>query len=40
MNKLQTIADMIKLAERLNAIVSDMEERKLSMLEEMHKKAA
>lgn len=40
MNKLQTIADMLKLAKRLNAIVADMEERKQSMLAEMHKKAA
>lgn len=40
MNKLQIIADMLKLAERLNTIVADMEERKQTMLAEMNRKAA
>ncbi|WOU50989.1 MULTISPECIES: hypothetical protein [Citrobacter freundii complex] len=40
MNKLQTIADMLRLANRLNEIVAEMEARKKSMLAEMTRKAA
>lgn len=40
MNKQQIIADMLKLADRLNEIVAGMEERKQTMLAEMYRKAA
>lgn len=40
MTKLHTIAEMLKLANRLNEIVAEMEVRKQSMLSEMIKKAA
>lgn len=40
MNKLQTIADMLKLANRLNEIVEEMEARKNIMLAEMTREAA
>ncbi|WP_275656460.1 hypothetical protein [Salmonella enterica] len=40
MNKLQTVSEMLKLAARLSEIVSEMQERKQSMLAEMNREAA
>lgn len=40
MNKLQTIADMLRLANRLNEIVAEMETRKQAMITELVSKAA
>ncbi|MFG5147294.1 hypothetical protein [Citrobacter freundii] len=40
MTKLQAMADMLKLAKRLNDIVADMEARKQVMLADMSRKAA
>ncbi|MGF2884437.1 hypothetical protein [Enterobacter roggenkampii] len=40
MNKLQTMAEMLRLAKRLNEIVAEMEVRKQAMLADMTRKAA
>lgn len=40
MNKLHTISEMLKLADRLNEIVAEMQARKDAILAEMNKKAA
>ena len=40
MTKLQNISEMLRLANRLNEIVADLEARKKVMLQEMHQKAA
>lgn len=39
-NELQTVSEMLKLAARLSEIVSEMQERKQSMLAEMNREAA